>query len=174
MFKQILVLVTVTVAVFSTAALADSTGMSERQFQECMRMSNDMTGMKRAQSRVGSNIEEVQRNLRSLDQKLANLDFQYEMADAAYRGCLSAGWGSCDQQARNLDHYANSYNSTLDTYNRLAREEDRLITKYNKQLRSWRNTEDTYNRRCIGVKVDKTVIEKYCSNSSNNYCKGFN
>lgn len=172
MLKQILILATV--AMFSTSALAETSMMPERQFQECMAMSSEMAKMKKVQKQSNEAINAIQRDLRALEQKLDTLDFQYEIADAAYRGCLSANWGDCSQQANNVDYYARQYNSTLDVYERVARSEKKAINRHNSRSSSWQRTENKYNRECIGVRVSKKTVEKYCSNSYNKYCKGFN
>lgn len=172
MFKQILVLATV--AIFSTSALAGTASMSEQQFQECMAMSYDMAATKKVQQQSSEAIDTIQRNLRALERKLDNLDFQYEIADAAYRGCMSANWGDCSQQARNVDYYADQYNATLDVYERVGKSEAKAIDRHNSRSRSWRRTENKYNRECIGVRVDTRIVEKYCSTNPNRFCKGFN
>lgn len=167
------VLVLVLLAVFSTAASAEYRNITEAEFVECIQDSAAISRLQRSQDKQYETVQDLQRKLSSLDSKLANYDFQYNVAESALRGCRSAGWGSCDQQARTLDHYARLYNMTVDDYNRVGTIEERAVEKYNNgQYRGQRMVE-SYNRQCSNVSVDRKILDKHCANSSNEFCKGF-
>jgi hypothetical protein len=163
----------VVVAAIAMLPLSADATMSDSQFQQCMSITDRLDDFRDSQQRSADRVKDLQLDLRALDTRLTGLDLEYNIAESSYRGCLSSGWGNCDQQARMFDNVAARYNQVVDAYNRIGDREVDAVRAHQRENKRWSLLEDRYNQECVGTDVPATIYEKHCTNNSNTYCNAF-